>query len=196
MSKARVLVVDDKENMLELFEKILAGSCELTTAGDGLRALSLVANESFDTVVTDIRMPGAEGFEILRAVKARSPSTEVVTMTVHGTIADAVQAMKMGAYDYLEKPFDPDAAAMVVARAAEHKRLKDEAATLRRELAGTSGFHDIIGKSAKMLEVYRLLEQAALDITCSWAGRRGRARSRRRAPSMISRRGGRAASYL
>ena len=174
MSKARVLVVDDKENMLELFEKILASSYDLTTAGDGLRALSLVTNETFDTVVADIRMPGAEGFEILRAVKARSPSTEVVMMTGHGTIADAVQAMKMGAYDYLAKPFDPDAAAMVVARAAEHKRLKDEAATLRRELAGTSAFHDIIGKSAKMLEVYRLLEQAAaLDITVLLGGETG-----------------------
>ena len=174
MPKTRVLVVDDKDNMLKLFEKILTEGYEVTTAGDGARALVLAANESFDVVVTDIRMPGAGGFEVLRAIKACSPSTEVVMMTGYGTVADAVQAMKMGAYDYLEKPFDPDAAAMVVARAAEHKRLKDEAATLRHELEGTYAFHNIIGKSPKMLEVYRLLEQAAgLDITVLLGGETG-----------------------
>jgi len=174
MQKTRVLIVDDKENMLKLFEKILADGYELSTAGNGSRALALVANESFDVVVTDIRMPGAGGFEVLRAVKARSPSTEVVMMTGYGTVADAVQAMKMGAYDYLEKPFDPDAAAMVVSRAAERKGLKDEAATLRRELESTYALHNIVGKRAKMLEVYRLLEQAAgLDITVLLGGETG-----------------------
>jgi DNA-binding NtrC family response regulator len=174
MQRTRVLVVDDKENMLKLFEKILADGYEVTTAGDGSRALALVAGESFDVVVTDIRMPGAGGFEVLHAVKARSPSTEVVMMTGYGTIADAVQAMKMGAYDYLEKPFDPDAAGMIVSRAAERKRLKDEAASLRRELEGTYAFHNIVGKSSRMLEVYRLLEQAAgLDITVLLGGETG-----------------------
>ncbi len=174
MQKTRALIVDDKENMLKLFEKILVDGYELTTAGDGTRALAHVAGESFDVVVTDIRMPGAGGFEVLKAVKARSPSTEVVMMTGYGTIADAVQAMKMGAYDYLEKPFDPDAAALVVSRAAERKRLKDEAAALRRELEGTYAFHNIVGKSPKMLEVYRLLEQAAgLDITVLLGGETG-----------------------
>jgi DNA-binding NtrC family response regulator len=174
VSAARVLVVDDKENMLKLFAKILADGYELTTCGDGARALALVATDDFDVVVTDIRMPGASGFEVLRAVKARSPATEVVMMTGYATVADAVQAMKGGAYDYLEKPFDPDAAALVVARALEHKRLKDEAATLRRELEGTFAFHNIIGKSAKMVAAYALLEQAAaLDITVLVLGETG-----------------------
>jgi DNA-binding NtrC family response regulator len=174
MAKVRVLVVDDKENMLKLFAKILADGYQVATAADGARALALVANDAFDVVVTDIRMPGAGGFEVLRAVKACSPSTEVVMMTGYGTIADAVQAMKMGAYDYLEKPFDPDAAALVVAGAAEHKRLGDEAAARRRELEGPCSFHNIIGKSAPMLEVYRLLEQAAgLDITVLLGGETG-----------------------
>jgi two-component system, NtrC family, response regulator AtoC len=174
MGNPRVLVVDDKENILKLFAKILADGFELTTCGDGARALAVVATEAFDVVVTDIRMPGADGFEVLRAVKARSASTEVIMMTGYATVADAVKAMKGGAYDYLEKPFDPDAAALVVARAAEHKRLEDEAATLRRELEGTFSFHNIIGKSPKMLEVYALLEQAAgLDITVLLGGETG-----------------------
>ena len=153
MPKTRVLVVDDKENMLKLFQKILADGYELSTAGDGSRALALVAGETFDVVVTDIRMPGAGGFEVLRAVKARSPSTEVVMMTGYGTVADAVQAMKMGAYDYLEKPFDPDAAALVVARAAERKRLKDE--VVRDFLDGGSGGPEALTDGAQRRECGR-----------------------------------------
>jgi two-component system response regulator AtoC len=174
MTPVRVLVVDDKENMLKLFAKILADGYRVSTASDGSLALSLVATEEFDVVVTDIRMPGADGFEVLKAVKARSPSTEVVMMTGYATVGDAVQAMKLGAYDYLEKPFDPDAAGLVVARAAERKRLRDEAASLRRELEGVHAFHNLVGKSARMREVYRLLEQAAgLDITVLLGGETG-----------------------
>ena len=170
----RVLVVDDKENMLKLFAKILEDGYELATAGDGARALALLAAETFDVIVTDVRMPGATGLEVLQAVKARAPSTEVILMTGYGTVADAVQAMKLGAYDYLEKPFDPDEAARVVARAAERKRLRDEAASLRRELEGVFAFHALVGKSARMREVYRLLEQAAaLDITVLLGGETG-----------------------
>ncbi len=174
MSPVRVLVVDDKENMLKLFGRILGEGYAVSTASDGARALALIASEEFDVVVTDIRMPGAGGFEVLQAVKARAPSTEVVMMTGYATVGDAVQAMKMGAYDYLEKPFDPDAAALVVSRAAERKRLREEAATLRTALEGTYGFQNLIGKSAPMQEVYRLLEQAArLDITVLLLGETG-----------------------
>ncbi len=170
----RVLVVDDKENILKLFEKILSEGYTVATASDGARALSLLATDAFDVVVTDIRMPGAGGFEVLAAVKARSPSTEVVMMTGYATVGDAVQAMKLGAYDYLEKPFDPDAAALTVARAAERRRLRDEAASLRRELQGIHAFHNLVGKSGRMRDVYRLLEQAAgLDITVLLGGETG-----------------------
>jgi len=170
----RVLVVDDKENMLKLFGKILADGWELSTAGDGARALALLATEPFDVVVSDIKMPGASGFEVLQAVKARAPSTEVILMTGYANVADAVQAMKMGAYDYLEKPFDPDEAARAIARAAERKRLRDEAASLRRELEGVFAFHALVGKSARMREVYKLLEQASgLDITVLLGGDTG-----------------------
>ena len=174
MAPVRVLVVDDKENILKLFAKILAEGHQVTSALDGARALSLIATEEFDVVVTDIRMPGAGGFEVLAAVKARSPSTEVVMMTGYASVGDAVRAMKLGAYDYLEKPFDPDAAALTVARAAERRRLRDETASLRRELEGIHSFHNLVGKSDRMQDVYRLLEQAAgLDITVLLGGETG-----------------------
>ena len=127
MSKPRVLVVDDKENMLSLFEKILGTAYELTTAVDGARALSLIATRPFDLVVTDIRMPGADGFEVLKAVKEQAPDTEVVLMTAFASVQKAVEAIKLGAYDYIQKPFDPDDVSLIVARAVERKRLRERA---------------------------------------------------------------------
>jgi DNA-binding NtrC family response regulator len=174
MERARILVVDDKENILKLFARLLGDGYELTTAADGGRAISLVAAQPFDVVVTDLKMPGADGFEVLRAVKSRAPETEVIMMTAYATVADAVEAMKQGAYDYLQKPFDPDDASLVVARALERKRLKEQTATLRREVEGVYSFHNLVGKSARMRDVYTLLEQASkLDITVLLNGETG-----------------------
>ncbi len=172
--RPRVLVVDDKENMLKLWVKLLGEGYALTTCSDGGRALALLGGAAFDVVVTDLRMPGASGFEVLQGVKARAPATEVVMMTGYATVADAVRAMKMGAFDYLEKPFDPDEAAALVARAVEEKRRHEAAQAGHAGGAGTSSFHALVGGSPPMLESYRLLEQAAaLDITVLLGGETG-----------------------
>jgi two-component system response regulator HydG len=135
MDRARILVVDDRENMLRLFARLLGDAYDLTTEVDGGRAIFLIASSpEFDVIVTDVRMPGADGFEVLRAAKARAPDTEVILMTAYASAHDAVDAMRQGAYDYLPKPFDPDDASLVVARALEHRRLRRQAETLRREL--------------------------------------------------------------
>ena len=167
-------MVDDKENILKLFARILGDAYEVTSAADGGRAISLIGGQEFDVIVTDLRMPGADGFEVLRAAKARSPETEVVMMTAYATVQDAVTAMKEGAYDYLQKPFDPDDATLVIARALERKRLRAQADALRRELEGVYSFHNLVGKSAPMKDVYQLLEQAAkLEITVLLNGETG-----------------------
>ena len=174
-SRVRVLVADDKENMRRLVARILAdaGGYVVDEAEDGARALALVATRPYDVVVTDIRMPGADGFELLAAVKARDPAVEVVMMTGYATVQDAVRAMKRGAFDYLEKPFDPDAAVAVVARAAEHKRIAD-AARLAARSGEEDGFHALVGGSAPMRDVYRLLEKAAaVDATVLLSGETG-----------------------
>jgi two-component system response regulator HydG len=175
MDRARVLVVDDKENMLKLFAKILGEEAyELSTAIDGTRALALLAAETFDVVITDIRMPGADGFAVLQAAKQRSPDTEVILMTAYASVQAAVDAMRQGAYDYITKPFDPDDAALIVARALERKRLREQAANLHREIQGVYGFDKLIGKSPQMRAVYTLLERAAeLDITVLITGDSG-----------------------
>jgi DNA-binding NtrC family response regulator len=174
MERARVLVVDDRENILKLFARILGDAYEVTSAADGGRAISLIGGQEFDVIVTDLRMPGADGFEVLRAAKARAPATEVVMMTAYASVQDAVTAMKEGAYDYLQKPFDPDDATLVIARALERKRLRAQADSLRRELEGVYSFHNLVGKSAPMKDVYQLLEQAAkLEITVLLNGETG-----------------------
>jgi DNA-binding NtrC family response regulator len=121
MPPERILVVDDKQSVLGLLTTILE-SYDLTTASDGAKALAAIESQEFDVVVTDISMPGASGFEVLRAVKQRSPHTQVVMITGYAAVPDAVSAMKQGAYDYIAKPFDPDDVALVVARALEHRR--------------------------------------------------------------------------
>jgi DNA-binding NtrC family response regulator len=174
MERARILVVDDKENIVKLFARILGDAYELTTAADGNRAISLITSQEFDIIVTDLRMPGADGFEVLRVAKARAPHTEVIMMTAYATVQDAVEAMKQGAFDYIQKPFDPDDATLVVARALERRRLREQADTLRREREGVHSFHNLVGKSAAMREVYQLLEQASqLDITVLITGETG-----------------------
>ncbi len=172
-ARQRILVVDDKENMRRLVARILEETFAVEEAEDGARALALVATRPYDVVVTDIRMPGADGFELLAAVKARDPATEVVLMTGYATVPDAVRAMKLGAFDYLEKPFDPDAALAVVARAAARRRLAD-AARLAAAPGEEDSFHALVGRSQAMRAVYRLLEKAAaVDATVLVLGETG-----------------------
>jgi len=171
MERARVLVVDDKENIVKLLERVLGESHEVTTAQDGQRAISLIASREFDVVLTDLRMPGADGFEVLRFVKARAPDTEVIMMTAYATVQDAVSSMKQGAYDYLQKPFDPDDASLVVARALERRRLRAHAPPAGEVV---TSYHNLVGKSPIMQALYRLLEQASgLDITVLLNGETG-----------------------
>jgi DNA-binding NtrC family response regulator len=124
---ASILIVDDKENMLELLGDILSPHYQVTKAGDGASALILLDGRSFDVVITDVRMPGADGLEVVRRVKAGTPDTEVIVMTAFASIPAAVEVMRHGAYDYIQKPFDPDDVSLVVARALERKREREPA---------------------------------------------------------------------
>jgi two-component system response regulator HydG len=163
-SLPRVLIVEDKESLLRLLEKILAPGHQLTSAADGTQALRLVGENEFDVVLSDIRMPGADGFEVLRAVKAKAPRTEVVLMTAYASVPKAVEAMKLGAYDYLTKPFDPDEVALVVARAADRAGRGIGGETIER----------LVGTSPEMAEALDLVRRAApLDITVLVQGESG-----------------------
>ena len=108
MTRPRLLVVDDKPSFLSLFQKIAGDRMEVHVASSAAKALGVLALESFDVVVTDIRMPGIDGMELLRQLKERAPDVEVIVVTGYGTIPQAVKAMQIGAYSYLTKPIDPD----------------------------------------------------------------------------------------
>jgi len=162
MMRTHVLVVDDKENIVKLLERVLSeAEFEVTTAGDGTRALGMLAAGDFDVILTDMRMPGADGMTVLREAKRVHPDVEVILMTAYGSVASAVEAMREGAYDYLTKPFDPDEARLLVGRAAERKRLREQARDLQTALEGTYRLDNLVGKSAAMQKVFHLVRRAA-----------------------------------
>jgi DNA-binding NtrC family response regulator len=120
---ARILVLDDRPDVADLVAAVLARYDVRRETDSALAVALLDHSEPFDAVITDARMPGVDGFEVLRAAKRASAATEVIMMTGFASIADAVQAVRQGAYDYLEKPFEPDDVLLAVARALEHRRL-------------------------------------------------------------------------
>jgi DNA-binding NtrC family response regulator len=174
MNRPRVLVIDDRDEMLKPFAQSLGERHNLTTANDGAAGLALIAEHEFDVVMADLKMPGASGFSVLESVKARWPETEVILMTPYASVPDAVEAVKQGAYDYIQKPVDPESAVLAVERALERRHLRRQAAELRKELHSVNSFHNMIGKSPVMREVYGLLERAAnIDMTVLLTGETG-----------------------
>ncbi len=119
MPRARVLVIDDKESVLELMASILEEAHEVTTSSDPQAAMALLRQGRFDVVLTDVRMPGATGFDVLAEVKRSGCDASVVMMTGYASVPDAVAAMRQGAFDYVAKPLQADDVSLVVARALE-----------------------------------------------------------------------------
>lgn len=174
MTRGRVLVVDDKDNIVKLLARILSPEFDITTAEDGTRALGLIAATEFDVVVSDIRMPGADGMTVLQETRRQHPDTEVVLMTAFATVQDAVAAMKQGAYDYLQKPFEPDEALIVVRRAMERRQLRAQARDLQAALAGAHRIDSLIAESASMRKTLELVHRAAAsDATVLITGESG-----------------------
>jgi len=130
----RVLVVDDEEGIRTFIGEVLEGEgLRVTLAADGAAAARCLDRESFHLMITDLKMPGLDGMSLLRKARTESPETEVVVLTAHGTVAGAVEAMKLGAFDYLDKPLSgPDELRLVASRAMERRHLREDAQRLRR----------------------------------------------------------------
>jgi DNA-binding NtrC family response regulator len=158
----RILVVDDEEQMRDLLAKVLERKgYQVAVSADGSEALALLEREPVDLVVTDVRMPGLDGMEALRAIRELNPETIVLIMTGFGSIDQAVQAVKDGAYDYINKPFKIDEMLLTIEKALEERRLRHEVTTLRQELRTRYHFENLIGKSRAIQEVFALIEQVA-----------------------------------
>jgi len=162
MPKAKVLVVDDEEIVLKSCRRILEGEGhQVFIALSGKKAFEILASEPIDIVITDIKMPGMDGMELLERMKKEYPDVLVIMITGYSTVQSAVQAMKLGAFDYIPKPFTPDEVVVVVERAMEKKSLVFENIYLRKELEAKYSFENIIGSSPRMQEVYKLIRKVA-----------------------------------
>jgi DNA-binding NtrC family response regulator len=158
----RILVADDEHNIRGALGKILErAGYAVTLAESGDAALGSLHDTAFDLVLTDLKMVGADGMEVLRTAKKRQPEAEVILLTAYGTIESAVEAMKVGAYDYLAKPVDPERLLHLVSRALEHKTLREEVRQLRERAAVKAAFDRVVGRSVQMRDVYEKVRQVS-----------------------------------
>jgi DNA-binding NtrC family response regulator len=159
---ADVLLVDDEKSVRSTLSIILQKSgYRVEEAGNGNDAIEKIKAHFYDLVITDLRMKPVDGMEVLRVTREINPSTEVVVMTAFGTVETGVEAMKLGAYDYIQKPFDKDELLIVIKKALERKELLTEVEQLQNELKEKYSFENIVGKSNKMLDVLSMVTKVA-----------------------------------
>jgi two-component system NtrC family response regulator/two-component system response regulator HydG len=161
-SKGRVVVIDDEVNAAAALETLLReDGYEVARANDGRSGLQLLEKSDADVVLTDLRMPGMDGIELLSRIKEIRPETMVILMTAYGTVKTAVKAMKLGAEDYLGKPIDVEELEVVLEKALEKKGLLAEARGLRERLEHKYRFDNLVGESPEMLAVFKTIRQVA-----------------------------------
>jgi DNA-binding NtrC family response regulator len=159
---SRLFIVDDEPNVCRVLATLFQREgWNVLTFHRPDEALNALAENDVDVLITDLKMPGMTGTEFLQALRARGNNVPVVMITGHGTITSAVEAIKLGAFDYICKPFDMEAVKIAVERAAAQSRLEEENAYLRQELQSRYQFGNLIGCSPRVQEVYRLIEKAA-----------------------------------
>ncbi|MCM2254576.1 MAG: sigma-54 dependent transcriptional regulator [Vicinamibacteria bacterium] len=160
--KGRVIVIDDEVNAASALETLLReDGFEVASANDARTGLTLLEKHDPDIVLTDLRMPGMDGLELLARIKQARPETMVVIMTAYGTVKTAVKAMKLGAEDYLSKPIDVEELEVVLQKTLEKKRLVEEARVLRERVDQKYRFENLIGESPGMLSCFKTVRQVA-----------------------------------
>lgn len=160
--RASILVVDDEEIVRTSCRRILSREDYLLeTAGNGEEALGKLGAGHFDLVLTDLSMPDLNGLALLKKIKEYDPAIEVIIVTGYGSVSTAVEALKFGAYDYIEKPFTPEALLNAVGRCLEKKRLILENLRLKQEISSLYSLENIIGTSREMQKVFRMVATVA-----------------------------------
>ncbi len=158
----RVLVVDDEENLRVVLRTLLRRhGYEVETASSGEEALGMVDSFGPDVVLTDVRMPKMGGLDLLSTLKAKGNEATVIVMSAYGNMDLALDAMKAGAYDYVQKPFKPDEVVLALRKAEERELLRRENRALRDEIRKEHRFDDILAKSARMQEIFRTITKIA-----------------------------------
>ena len=164
--KARILVVDDEESIREFLDIMLKKEgYEVTLAEDGRRAQELIKKKTFDMVISDLQMPHMTGVELLKFTKEFNEEIVFMIITAFGTTETAVEAMKLGAYDYITKPFKIDEVRILINNALKNKRLETENIQLKRELKKENSFSNIIGNSGPMHKIFDLVQRVSQTAT-------------------------------
>jgi DNA-binding NtrC family response regulator len=159
-----ILVVDDDPVMREMVSDLLASDgLDAVLADSGKDALDKASEREFSCVLTDLQMPGMDGLELIGALRERYPETPVVMMTSFGSIETAVEAMRLGAHDFVTKPFERQTLLLTLERALESRELQDENRRLRAAVERTASFGDLVGKSVAMNEIYALIRKIAAN---------------------------------
>jgi DNA-binding NtrC family response regulator len=160
--KGKIIVIDDEVNAAAALETLLReDGYEVASAHDAREGLALLEKTDADVVLTDLRMPGMDGLELLQRIKEIRPEVMVLLMTAYGTVKTAVRAMKMGAEDYLGKPIDVEELEVVLERALEKKRLREETQVLRERVGKKYRFDNLVGESPEILAVVKAVQQVA-----------------------------------
>lgn len=155
-----VLIVDDEVSICEVLSAILMEmGYKVETSGGVADAVDKISKNEYDVIITDLKLPDGDGSDILTKAKEFNPDTEVIVITAYGTVDSAVDMMKRGAYDYITKPFKSEELKITIKNAVERKLLKDENKRLRREIVERYSFHNIIGRSKAMQNVFDLIEK-------------------------------------
>jgi DNA-binding NtrC family response regulator len=161
-AKARIVVIDDEVNAAAALETLLKeDGYEVARANDAHTGLALLEKIDADIVLTDLRMPGMDGLDLLAKVKEIRPETMVLLMTAYGTVKTAVRAIKLGAEDYLAKPIDVEELEVILQRVLEKKRLLEEPRVLRERVQGKYRFENLVGESPEMLAAFKTVRQVA-----------------------------------
>jgi len=156
MDKIIILVVDDEAVIRDGIKRVLEGNdFEVETCSSGHKAIELMQKKDYGLVITDLKMPGMDGIEVLKAVKALQADIPVIMITGYASIDTAVDAMKNGASDYISKPFTPDLLLGKVQNALKQCSLSSDKPCLKKEISFHNGFHSFIGESKEMQKVYQ-----------------------------------------
>ncbi|MFI5396096.1 MAG: sigma-54-dependent transcriptional regulator [Candidatus Binatia bacterium] len=159
---SRVLIVDDERKMRRVLQILLEQlGVESVPAANGEEALERFGAEKIDLVLTDMKMPGMSGVELLSRIRTVDPDVPVIMLTAHGTVQTAVEAMKQGAFDYILKPFDVQAIELIIRNALEMRQYRTENRFLKAQVPATSVFENLVGGSAAMQAIYDLIRQVA-----------------------------------
>lgn len=160
MKEADILFVDDDRTILELVRQYLFEvGYGVEVVDNGVKALEMIKGRPFEIVFTDIKMPDIDGLELLLAIKEYRPETEVIIVTGHGSMESAIQAMKYGSYDYLQKPFKLNVLKILIDRIIEEKRLKKEKIVLKSRVKDRYRYEGLVGISLRMQEIYDTIDR-------------------------------------